>query len=503
MSARTGSTYLHQISQNGPEVWLGGEKVPDSTVHPATAAAAHQIARLYDLQHQPDNAGFALFASPSTGDPVSTQFLVPRSHDDLVKRRRMHKLWADATLGLMGRTTDFMGSMLTAWYINADFFGGRADAVRTYFEEVREHDLFLTHALIDPPVDRSKPASEQPDPFTYLGVVDETSEGIIVRGAKMLATASPYADEILVWPFSVRQPTEAENRYAIAFAIPTSTPGLRFIAREPYGLGNNFDNPLSSRFDEMDAIVVFDDVLVPWARVFINQDHQQVNNIWKVNSNAFTGHQTSVRLLSKLQFVAGLANRASGMVGKSQEATVRDLIGEITVYIELTRAAIIAAESTAEADANGILAPNVRPLFAIRNSGNRWYPRVREILQIILSGGLLYHPANLTAFDSPIGSDVAKYFRTATVSAEQRIKLYKVAADLAVSGFSGRHELYERFYAGDPAFLRVLTQFVQYDWTEPLDLVDRFLDSYDAAGVLNGSAAAGNGNTARPERQPV
>lgn len=484
MGARTAEQYLERIRAHSPEFWYGNDKVKDSTAHLATAAATREIARLYDLQHDPENQDFMLFPSPKTGEPVSTQFLVPRSREDLEKRRKMHKTWADATYGLMGRSTDFIGSMLTAWYINAHFFGERAKAVRNYFEYVRDNDLFLTHILADPPVDRSNPPSKQPDPYTYLGVVDETDEGLIVRGAKMLATAGPYADEILSWPFSQRRYSDDDKKYAIAFAIPTDTPGLRFIAREPYGGGNQFDHPLSSRFDEMDAVAVFDDVLIPWDRVFINQNPEQVNRIWEVNSNAFTGHQTSIRLLSKLQFAGGLARRATQIVNTDQFPQVRDMLGEISVYIELVKAAVIASEATAEANEDGIYVPNVRPLFSIRNSGNRWYPRVREILQLVLAGGLMYQPAEVTAFDSPIAGDLQKFYRGADISAEERIKLFKVASDLVVSSFGGRHELYERFYAGDPMFLRIATQFVQYDWSEPLALVDDLLDSYSAGNVL-------------------
>jgi 4-hydroxyphenylacetate 3-monooxygenase len=484
MGARTGSEYLERIKQHSPQVWVGGDRIDDVTEHPATRGAAREIARLYDLQSDPSNAGFALTTSPSTGDRVGAQFLLPRTAEDLLQRRQAHQLWADSSYGLMGRTTDFIGSMLTAWQINADFFGDTADRVRDYFTEVREKDLFLTHALADPPVDRSKPPSQQPDPFTYLGVEEETSEGLIVSGAKMLATASPYADEILVWPFSLRRYDQADNRYAISFAIPADTEGLRFISRQAFAQGNSFDNPLASRFDEMDAVVVFDKVLVPWERVFINQDYDRVNRIWEINSNAFTGIQTSVRLMAKLQFAAGLAKRATEMVKTDQFPAVKDMVAEIVTYIELTRGAIIAAEAGAEMHPDGYLVPNVTPLFAVRNSGNRWYPRVRELLQQILAGALLYQPADVSAFDSPIRKDIEKFYRGADVTAEDRIKLYKLASDLVVSGFGGRHELYERFYAGDPMFLRINTQFGLYDWTDPLRLVDAALGSTSAELAL-------------------
>lgn len=482
MGARTGAEYLQHIKAQTPEVWIGRDRVEDVTAHPATRGAAHEIARLYDLQHDGRNREFAL--SSGTDGLFGTQFLVPKSTEDLKRRRQAHKLWSDATLGLMGRTTDFVGAMLTAWNINSSFFGPNESRVREYFQHVRDNDLFLTHALADPPVDRSQPPSGQPDPFTYLGVVEEDSEGLVVSGAKMLATAAPYADELLVWPFSIKKFEVADTKHAISFAVPADSPGLRFISREAFGGGNSFDHPLSSRFDEMDAVAVFDNVLVPWHRVFINQDYELVNRIWAINSNAFTGHQTSIRLLSKLQFAAGLAKRATEMVKTDQFPQVRDMIGEITTYVELAKGAVIAAEATAEPNDDGVYIPNVRPLFAIRNSGTRWYPRVREILQLILAGGLMYQPADVGSFASPIGDDLEKFYRGKDVTAEERIKIYKVASDLAVSGFGGRHELYERFYAGDPMFLRINTQFLMYDWEEPLQLLDGLLDSYSADQVI-------------------
>lgn len=489
MPARNGATYLQRLREHSPELWVGAEKIDNVVDHAVTSGAAAEIARLYDLQFEhPDEMLF----SPDGGDgPVGMQFLEPRVPADLARRRVTHQKWADATFGMMGRTTDFVSAMLVAWNANADFFGPGAEKVRNYFQHVRDNDLFLSHALADPPVDRSKPPSQQPDPFTYLGVKEETEDGLIVSGAKMLATAAPYSDEILVWPFSLRKYGSGEARYAVAFAVPTDTPGVRLICREPFGGGNRIDHPLASRFDEMDAVVVFDDVLVPWDRVFINQDYELVNRIWEINSNAFTGVQTSARLMAKLQFVAGLAKRATEMVKTDQFPQVRDAMGEITTYIELTRAALLASEAGAAPNASGILFPDVRPLFAIRNSGNRWYPRVREILQQILAGGLLYQPADVSAFASPISGDLAKFYRGPESSAFDRIAIYKVAADLAVSAFGGRHELYERFYAGDPMFLRINTQFSQYNWDDPLRLIDSLLaksvKDAKASGLLGSS----------------
>ncbi|GCL72103.1 pyoverdine biosynthesis protein PvcC [Paenibacillus naphthalenovorans] len=478
MGARKGKDYIERLKNYPPETWIGNEKITDPTTHPLVAPAVKSIARLYDSQWETDKKEHMLFKSPKTGDLVGSSFLVPKSKDDLAKRRKMHQVWAEETYGMMGRSTDFMSAMMTAWYINSDFFGKYADHVRNYFEYIRENDLYLTHVLIDPQVNRGKAPSEQPDEFTYLGVVRETDKGIIVRGAKMLATAGPYADEMLVWPFHLRKPTEKDYKYAISFALPMNTPGVRLIAREPFTRDSVYDHPLASQFDELDGVVVFDDVLVPWERVFIYQDVERVNTVWKLNSNAFTGHQTSIRLQTKLQLIAGTVIKATEMVNTNQFPHVQDMMGEITTYIELIRAAVLASEMTSEPNQDGIYMPNVTPLYAIRNSGNRWYPRVREIVQLILAGGLMYQPSNADVFNSPIAADIRKYYRGAEVSADDKVKLFKLAADIAVSDFGSRHELYERFYAGDPMFLRIQTQYSAYDKSQCLALVDKLLSKY-------------------------
>lgn len=489
MGARTGQTYLTHLRMSGPEVWIGKERVQDVTTHPATSGAAHEIARLYDLQHEPGLRDKLLYPSPTSGELVSTQFLLPHTSEDLEKRREMHKYWADATYGFMGRTTDFIGAMLTGWYISADYFEPYTDHVRSYYEYVRENDLFLTHALTDPAIDRTKPPSQQPDPYIALGAVKETDEGIIVRGAKMLATASPYADEILVWSFSHAKYTEETAPYALAFAIPTNTPGLRFICREPYGGQAIGDHPLASRFDEMDAVAIFDDVLVPWERVFIYKNPDKVNNIYQTAMAAFSGHQTAIRFLSKIQFVAGLTRHGARMLRVDQFLHVQDMIGEMTCYIELTRAAIIASEAGAKLDANGYLIPDKRPIVAHRNTANCWYPKIKESLQLIFAGHLMYLPASIDAFDSPLAEDLQKYYQGVDVTAYERIETLKTVSDLAISSFGGRHELYERFYAGDPLRLRAGQQYLGYDWSQPNRLIEHFFTELDKESIVTVNAA--------------
>lgn len=485
MTARTGKQYIQRLKENPPETWIGNELVSDPTTHPAVTPAVNATARLYDMQWEDEYKDDLLYFDEETNDWEGTQFLMPRTKGDLVKRRKVHRAWAESTYGMMGRSSDFMTAMVSAWAMHSEFFGQYADNIKNYYDYIKKNDLYLTHVLINPQVDRSQPPSKQPDEFTYLGAVKETDEGVIVRGAKMLATASPYTDEVLVWPFTNQNLQNDDEKYAICFAIPMSSKGLKVVAREPYARESKYDHPLASQFDELEGILVFDDVLVPWNRIFMYKDVSRVNEVRSVTS-ILTAHQTSVRLMTKMQFVTGVAMRATEAVNTNQFLHVADSMGEMTTYIELCRAAIIAAEANSEPNKNGYYLPDFRPLSAIRNSGNTWYPRLREILQKILAGGLMYQPASVDVFNSPIKSDIEKYFRGADISAKEKVKLFKVGSELAVSDFGSRHELYERFYAGDPLFLRIGSQYKGYNKEECLALVDKLLASYDVPVLSEG-----------------
>lgn len=492
MGARRGEEYLERLRSQGPEVWLGSERVADVTSHPSIGPAAHTLAGLYDLRLEPQHREQMLYQPEDHDSPVGVEFLVPRSVEDIQRRERMHKVWADATFGLMGRSTDFLSAMLTGFNIHADFFGPNAEKVRQYYKYVRDNDLFLTHVLVDPPIDRSKPPSEQPEPYLSLGVVRETAEGLIIRGAKAVATAGPYADELLAFPaVDARRgfTSEADKKYAIIFAIPTNTRGLRFICREPYGGGNRSDHPLSGHLDEMDGVAIFDDVLVPWDRVFINQDPEAVHRLTAFDQQhpadpegwrpvGLFMLQVAVRLVTKLQLTVGLARRGMEMM-KRDSPFSRHMLAEVAISIDMVKALILASETTARPNAEGVYLPNPHYLNMVRVMGPWWYPRAREVLQLTLSTGLMYQPASLAAFDSPIGDDIRRYFRGAEVPAEERLKLFKAATDLAISSFGGRQELYERFYGGDPFALMSGFWFNQFDWDEPMRLVDQCLASFD------------------------
>jgi 4-hydroxyphenylacetate 3-monooxygenase oxygenase component len=475
MPVRSGKEYLEGL-RDEREIWLGDERVADVTTHPALRRGAETIAQLYDLQHEPELRDVMTYASPSSGEPVGRSFQPPYSIDDLVARRRMMKTWADATCGMMGRTPDFLNVTMMLFAVRRDFFaqGGEryADNVVRYYEYVRDHDLCLTHTLINPQIDRSKPASQQAEPDLAMCKVGENADGIMVRGARMLATLAPYSDELAVYPYMPVQ--RDEDDYALVFAIPMATPGLRFICRDSFDRGgSHFDHPLA-RFDEMDCVVVFDDVLVPWERVFVNANAKLYNRLMPtIGTMAHTGHQIAVKNIAKGEFLVGVAQRLVETIGIGGFLHVQEKMGELITYLETIKACVYASEAQAKPGPGGIVYPDMDALHCSRNLFPKWYPRMVEILQLLGGGGFMMTPSQ-AALDGPQGETIARYYQGAQTEARERIRLFRLAWDLVGEAIGSRQELYERFFSGDPV-RNLAARYRMYDLSECAARVDRLL----------------------------
>lgn len=451
MGARTGSQYLAGL-RDAREVWLGRERICDVTAHEGLRRGAATVASLYDLQHQPGHVETMTYASPQSGERVGRSFQPPRTLDDLRARRAMMRIWAAETFGMMGRSPDFLNVMLMLFAARRDVFerGGQrfGDNIYNYYEYVRERDLCLTHTLLNPQVDRSRSASQQQDPLVSLCKVGENERGIIVSGARMLATLAPLADELAVFPYM--RLGQGEDPYAVMFAIPIATPGLRLICRESFDRGGTIlDHPLASRFEEMDAVVVFDEVLVPWERVFVNANAKLYNSLMPaLGTMAHVGYQVAMRIEAKCELVLGLAERIVRAIGIGEFLHVQEKMGELITYLDTVRACLDAAEAQAKLGAGDILYPAESPLYAVRHLFPVWYPRMVEILQLLGAGGLMMIPPE-AALDGPMGDPIARYYACKDGMARERIQLFRAVWDLVGEAIGSRQVLYERFFGGD------------------------------------------------------
>jgi 4-hydroxyphenylacetate 3-monooxygenase oxygenase component len=454
MGIRTGLEYRERL-RDGRCIYVNGERVKDVTTYPPFRRTVETIAALYDLQHEVANLPLLTYLSPRSGKPVSLSFLPVGSSEDVTRRMRAEEFRAEATFGLMGRMPDFMNALVTDAAVAAPFLAQReprfGENIVRYHEVCREQDLCLTHTLVDPQIDRSKGPAEQADPEAALHFVRETERGIIVSGARMLSTLAPFADEIWVGPFYPRRP--GEERYALCFAIPIDTQGLKFICREPYDAGRSaFDRPVSSRFDEEDALAVFDDVLVPWERVFINRDIEASNSLL-LRGRGHAVLQAAIRGIVKLRFMTGLACHVAEAIGRASAPHVQAQLGELVAKVELGNGLLRAAgQEVAAASEKGM------PLRTLAATVWVFIPeaqmRAAELIRQLSGSGLVLTPTEKDFRNPEIARYLEKYLQGANLAAQRRVQLFKLAWDMLGEQFGSRQLHYEWFYAGDPMFTR-------------------------------------------------
>jgi 4-hydroxyphenylacetate 3-monooxygenase len=480
MGARSGAAYLDRLRADDREVWIDGERVADVTRDPRLGRGVHSIAALYDLQLDPCRVDQMTYVSPTSGERVGLSHIQPRSIDDLVRRRNMFKTWSEWSGGMLGRSPDYMNTMVMGCAANADYFAKNDPAfgqnIQRYYELVREQDLCLTHTLVAPQVNRSVHPDLQASGEVALHVVDETDAGLIVSGARILATLAPASDDLFVAPSPSRSFAGEGNPRAFAFSIPVASPGLRMICRESFDIGrSSFDHPLGSRFEEMDCTADFDRVLVPWERVFLYGDQAYCSALFRA-TNCFNHsmHQFLTKNWVKAEFVLGVATLMAEAIGIAEQLHVQRLLGEVLHAALTLRAFIRAAEADATPGPGGVWAPDSPTLLTARSYFPEVYPRLVEILQILGSSGLANIPSEASVEAPEIAADVERYFQGATLGGKERIRLFRLAWDIACSSFGGRQVLYERYFAGD-FYRNVAVHYANVDKAPYRELVEQFL----------------------------
>ena len=409
---------------------MEGRFVKDVAADGATAAMARELAALLDDADGPDGAAGWLRRAYSPADTA----------EEVAARGRAFESVARRSGGLLGRSPDFLATIVTSWACAADHFGPYASNVRDYWAESRDVGRVLTHAISDPPSGRGDGLDG------VLRIVRRDADGIVVRGTKMLATLAPFADELLVYPYRPLGEDEADR--AVGFAVPVATPGLTLYCRPSLAGGG----PLARRFDEMDALCVFDDVLVPWRRVFIAGDLEAANRLREgTEMTAYAWHQSSVRAFVKAEFLWAVADRCARASGRRGQPPTRTALGELAGIAETLRSLVAAAEAGAHKGANGYQVCDLTPLACAAMLNSRLYPRAVEILRQIGSSGLVMHPSPGDDDPSSAAHDFyAAYFAREGVGAAEHARLLRIAADLALDRFGARQTLYERVFVGPP-----------------------------------------------------
>lgn len=455
-----GAEYLESI-RDGREVWVYGERVEDVTTHPAFRNATRIIARMYDALHDPEKQK-VLTVETDTGSGGRTHrfFRVPRSAEELVAARDAIAAWARISFGWIGRSPDYKASFLGTLGANAEFYAPFDANARRWYKEAQEKVLFLNHAIVNPPVDRNKAPDEVADVFVH--VEKETDAGLIVSGAKVVATGSALSHYNFISHYGTL-PLKSKKEFALSFMVPMSAPGVKLISRPSYQMmaeviGSPFDYPLSSRVDENDAILIFDKALVPWENVFIYGDVEKANQFVAASGfiPRFTFHGCT-RMAVKLDFLAGLILKGVEATGVKDFRGVQVQVGEVLAWRNLLWALSEAMARNPQPWVGDSVLPNMVYGHAYRVFAPMAYPRVREIIEQTLGSALVYFNSHAVDFKTPeIRPYLDKYVRGSNgYDAVERVKLMKLIWDAVGTEFGSRHELYERNYAGNYENIRL------------------------------------------------
>ena len=474
---RNGKQYLEGL-RDDRDVWIHGEKVRDVTAHPGLSRGAETLAGFMDKQFDPKLSD--LITYEEDGSRFATSYMIPKSQEDIVRRGDSFYEWATWSNGMFGRTPDYKNASVMAFAAGAEFLAeGRPEFVqnmRDYYQYIKTNDKVLTHTLVNPTFNFAQAKEGKYDEKVALQVVKETDEGIVVNGARLLATLGPHSDEIEVFPSTLLKASEENIPFAFAFAIPANTKGIRMICRDTYDHGKaNYDAPLASRFEEMDAVVIFNNVLVPWERVFMYREPLLCNRAFaETNAVIHMMHQVVCGKLAKAEFIVGLLCAMANATGKDKDMAVKGMIAEAMWMAESVRAFRFQAEALAHEDQYGNYVPLRRPLDTSRNLFPKMYPRLIELVQLLGSSSLMATPSEAD-LNNEIAGDVAQYFQTVNLDSKDRIALFRLAHDVAVSGFGNRQVLYERFFFGPQNVLAS----VYYDLYNKDDMIARVEELLD------------------------
>lgn len=477
---KNGSQHLETL-RDGREVYIDGQRVDNHVDHPAFRQAIRSSETLYDYQADPANLERMTFTSPTSGAQVNRMWQLPTSYGELVDRRKALESWAELTCGFLGRSPDHVASCISGMVMGLDVFERydtkRAKALWDYYEYARDRDLYLTYVIVNPQADRGKDPGQQAEGLV-ASVVDEDAEGITIKGAKMLGTASPMANEVFVGAIQPLKP--GEENLSFTACIPLNAKGVKLFSRKSYEASavSVFDNPLASRLDENDAVIYFDEVKVPWDRVFVHNNVQMAHAQWHVApTHVYQNYQCQIRFTVKSRFLLGLARKIAEVNGVIKFPQVQEALGQIAAEVAMVEGLLHGME-VAGTHHGKYFVPNRKMLYSAMVITQQLYPKLLTQIRELAGGGMIMVPSSFRDFASPdIEPYLAKTQCSPTTDHVGRVKLFKLAWDAVGSEFGSRHLQYEMFYGGANIVTRGHA-FRSYDWDRALGQVDSFLSGY-------------------------
>jgi 4-hydroxyphenylacetate 3-monooxygenase len=483
---RTGDEYRDSL-RDGRAVWIDGERVDDVPSHPAFKPSVDARARIYDMAREEASRDVMSYIDTETGERCAIGAKLPLTKQDWHDKRAAVDAVLDDLGGIVTRVGDETVGEMWSLYDGQDVLNEIDPAfsahIRAHVRRAALADPFHVSANTDPKGDRSRRPQDQ-DPDVLLHVVDETDRGLIVRGAKF-ETAAAYANQAFVKPTIGDWGDAQLSEYAVGFIADMGAPGIKHICRSTFGgRESSLDYPLSNRFDEIDTMIVFDDVEIPWENVLFYR-HTKAAAFIRATLHRYSIFPFVQRHLRFADLLLGVAYTNAMQTGVKMHQAVREKLAELAVYRESINAHLTAAVELAEPSPGGLLMPNQALLYTGRVLACSQLPAMMHLARDLTGGQLCVTPNAASFADPETGPYLHKYLAIGDITAEERRRLLAFARDLLNSGYAG-HRLTFQLFAQSPAFAHLLAVYNNYDFSGPADLVKRF------AGL---SAPAGQGGT--------
>ena len=471
---RTGEEYRESI-RDGREVWIDGERVDDVTSHPAFKPIVDIRARIYDLAHEQATQDVMSYIDVESGERCATGSKLPLTKADWHAKRLAVDTVLDDIGGIVTRVGDEtvgeMWSLYDGQAILNEIDPAFSQHIRAHVQHAALGDPFHVSANTDPKGERSKRPQDQ-DPDVLLHVVRETDNGIVVRGAKF-ETAAAYANQAFVKPTIGDWGGAELSDYAVGFVAEMAAPGVKHICRSTFGgKGPDEDYPLSNRFDEIDTIIVFDDVEIPWEDVFFYR-HTEAAAFIRATLHRYSMFPFVQRHLRFADLLVGTAYTNAVQTGVKMHQGVREKLAELACYRESINAHLTAAVELAEVSPGGLLMPNQALLYSGRVLACTQLPAMMHLARDLCGGQLCVSPSAASFAAPGTGEWLQKYYRVGEFDADNRRKLFAFARDLLNSDYAG-HRLTFQLFAQSPAFAHLLAVYNNYDFAGPAELVQRY-----------------------------
>ncbi|HBU14021.1 MAG: 4-hydroxyphenylacetate 3-hydroxylase [Rhodobacteraceae bacterium GWE1_64_9] len=467
---RTGDTYRESI-RDGREVHVNGERVRDVPTHPMFKPLVDIRARIFDMAHDP--ATRAVMTVTQDGAPQAIGNALPFTQGDWWAKRRAADAVMEDLGGIVTRIGDETVGEMWSLHDAADAlaaidpqFSGN---IRNHITRVLHEDLFHVSANTDPKGDRSRPAQDQ-DPDMLLHVVRETDAGLVVRGAKY-ETAAAYANQAFTKPTIANWGDAELSDYAVGFICDLATPGLKFICRTGFATrAPAEDYPLSNRFDEVEALVIFDDVLIPWENVLFYR-HTRAAMLIRATLHRYSAFGFVQRLQKQADLMIGAALFNVRQTGLDRQQPVQEKLAQLAVWREGINAHLTGAIALAERSPAGLMMPNQSLLYSGRVLACSQLPQMMQIARELCGGQIALTP-DAASFRHPGTAPWLEKYYTINDEwqAEDRRKLMAFARDLLNSDYAG-HRLSFQLFAQSPPFAHLAAVYRNFDWDGPLAFV--------------------------------